>query len=56
MEANMSIEEVKLGIRKINDLEGTLNKKKIKKSHPELMRNALYYFPNWESAIDESIS
>jgi hypothetical protein len=56
MEANMSLDEVKTGIQKLNDFESNLSKKRIKKSHPELMRNALYYFPNWESAINQSIS
>jgi hypothetical protein len=56
MEVNMSIDEVIINIQKLNELESNLSKKKIKKSHPELMRNALHYFPNWEIALNKSIS
>jgi hypothetical protein len=56
MEADMTIDEVLTGIQRLIKLEENLNKKKIKKSHPQLMKNALYYFPDWESAIKKSIS
>ncbi|WP_456275275.1 hypothetical protein [Bacillus sp. AK128] len=56
MEVNMSLDEVVVGIKRLSDLEENLSKKKVKQAHPELMRNALHYFPNWESAIKQSIS
>jgi len=31
-----------------------LRKKQVKKSNPELMKNALYYFPSWEDAMEKS--
>ncbi|WP_246939370.1 hypothetical protein [Bacillus pinisoli] len=56
MEINMSMDEVMIGIRRLNDREESLSKKKVKEAHPQLMRHALHYFPNWESAIKQSIS
>lgn len=56
VEADMTVEEVMTGIQRLIKLEESMNKKKIKKSHPQLMKNALYYFPDWESAIKKSIS
>ncbi|WP_408009866.1 hypothetical protein ACJROX_06110 [Pseudalkalibacillus sp. A8] len=54
MEASMSVEEV---VQQISDLAkkegGALRKKQVKKSNPELMKNALYYFPNWDAALDQ---
>lgn len=55
MEADMTIDEVITGIQRLMKLEENMNKKKVKKSHPQLMKNALYYFPDWESAIKKSI-
>ncbi len=55
MEADMTVDEVMTGIQRLIKLEENMNKKKIKKSHPQLMKNALYYFPDWESAIKKSI-
>ncbi|ADU29139.1 hypothetical protein [Evansella cellulosilytica] len=56
MEASMSMEEVVAEIRRLQREMGALNKKKIKKLHPDLMKNALYYFPDWQHAVDKSIS
>ncbi|MEQ6375636.1 hypothetical protein RZN22_02560 [Bacillaceae bacterium S4-13-58] len=56
MEVDMSIEEVMEGIRRLHAREENLNKKRIKKSHPRLMKNALYYFSDWDHAKDNSIS
>ncbi|MDP1420102.1 hypothetical protein Q8G35_17300 [Peribacillus simplex] len=56
MEANMSVEEVVNQISKLVEKEGkTPRKKEVKKSDPELMKNALYYFPNWDNAVEHSI-
>jgi hypothetical protein len=52
----MSVEEVVNQISELMEKEGMpLRKKQIKKSNPELMKNALYYFPSWETAIEQSI-
>ncbi|WP_226038516.1 hypothetical protein [Aquibacillus saliphilus] len=56
MEVDMSMEEVIKGIRRLEKLDSNLTKKKVKKSHPQLMKNALYYFSDWEKAKDRSIS
>ncbi len=55
MEASMSLEEVVQQISNLAQQEGEApRKKQVKKSNPELMRNALYYFPNWDAAIESS--
>ncbi|MFD1735188.1 hypothetical protein ACFSCX_01295 [Bacillus salitolerans] len=56
MEADMTVEQVVSEIQQLSRGMGELNKKKIKKSHPNLMKNALYYFPDWQSAVDRSIT
>ncbi|MCQ6281057.1 hypothetical protein [Bacillus sp. EB600] len=56
METSMSVEEVMNQISELMQKEGMLlRKKQIKKSNPELMKNALYYFSSWETAIEQSI-
>lgn len=52
MEVNMSVDEVKKAIRRLENSGTPLKKKKVKKSHPELMRHALYYYPSWDDALD----
>ncbi|MDE5412112.1 MAG: hypothetical protein LPK26_03685 [Bacillaceae bacterium] len=56
MEVNMSSEEVLLEIKQLNANGANLNKKSVKKSHPQLMRSALHYYPDWDSAIEKSIT
>jgi hypothetical protein len=56
MEVNMSQNDVMVEIQQLNENGVVLNKKKLKKSHPELMRSALHYFPDWDSAVDKSTS
>lgn len=51
----MSANEVISQIKQLHEDGLILNKKKIKKSHPDLMRHALHYFPDWEHAKDKSI-
>jgi hypothetical protein len=56
MEANISVKEVVNQIAELVQKEGQpLRKKQVKKSHPELMKNALYYFPSWEEAMEKSM-
>lgn len=54
MEMDMSANEVMTSINQLHSDGQILAKKKVKKSHPELMRSALHYFPSWEHAIKES--
>ncbi|WP_332694971.1 hypothetical protein [Halalkalibacter lacteus] len=54
MEVNMNAEQVIMEIQQLSANGASLNKKKIKKTHPELMRSALHYFPNWDNAIERS--
>lgn len=55
MEASMSMEEVVNQITELIQKEGEPpRKKQVKKTNPELMKNALYYFPSWENAIEHS--
>ncbi|MDT8861631.1 hypothetical protein N0O92_15540 [Alkalihalobacillus sp. MEB130] len=54
MEVNMSAEQVLSEIQQLSAAGESLNKKKVKKSHPELMRSALHYFPNWDNALERS--
>lgn len=56
MDVTMSSSEVLQEIKRLNESGTKLNKKQIKKENPELMRNALHYFPDWDSAIERSIS
>jgi hypothetical protein len=56
MQANMSAGDVLSQISRLKSDGQSLNKKKIKHSHPELMQNALYYFPSWEHAIQNADS
>ncbi|WP_096200856.1 hypothetical protein [Bacillus sp. FJAT-45350] len=54
MEINMSREDVLTEIEKLTTSGSNLKKKIIKKENPQLMRSALHYFPDWESAITYS--
>jgi hypothetical protein len=54
MEVNMSADEVLTQIKQLQNNGGPLNKKNVKKSHPELMKSALFYFPSWEHAIQNT--
>ncbi|MGP7815668.1 hypothetical protein [Niallia sp. 01092] len=54
MEVNMTAEEVMIAIQQLQSRGENLTKKKVKQSHPDLMRHALHYFPDWNSAIAKS--
>lgn len=56
MDVTMSSAEVLEEIKRLNMSGSNLNKKHIKKANPQLMRSALHYFPDWDSAIERSIS
>jgi len=54
MDINMTPEDVMFTIKQLHSAGENLNKKKVKQSHPELMRHALHYFPDWNSAVEKS--
>ncbi|WP_167578072.1 hypothetical protein [Ammoniphilus sp. YIM 78166] len=54
MNVNMSADEVLTHIKQLQGSGTTLNKKKVKQTHPDLMRSALFYFPSWEHAIQNA--
>lgn len=56
MDVTMSSAEVLEEIRRLNSSGTSLSKKHIKKENPQLMRSALHYFPDWDSAIERSVS
>ncbi len=56
MEADMSIADVMKQIKQMQENGEALSKKAVKVSHPKLMKNALYYFPSWEHAIQNSVN
>ncbi|MED4584259.1 hypothetical protein [Brevibacillus choshinensis] len=51
MEATFGADEVINRIRSIQSNGGSVSKKQVKQTDPELMRNALFYFPSWEHAL-----
>ncbi len=48
------MEEVSNKLKNLHSQGDPLNKKKIKKSDPDLMKHALYYYPSWEHALQEN--
>ncbi|GED32253.1 MULTISPECIES: hypothetical protein [Brevibacillus] len=51
MEATFGADEVINRIKSIQSNGGSVSKKQVKQTDPELMRNALFYFPSWEHAL-----
>lgn len=54
MELNMTADDVVQSIAQLHSQGIALNKKNVKKTHPDLMKNALYYYPSWEHALEKS--
>ncbi|MBD0380686.1 hypothetical protein [Paenibacillus sedimenti] len=54
MELNMSADEVLGHIVQLHNNGESLAKKNVKKQHPDLMKNALYYYPSWEHALQKT--
>ncbi|MOA15147.1 hypothetical protein D3C78_1352890 [compost metagenome] len=59
----MSVLDITLGadevINRIKQLQSNgeaVSKKQVKQSDPELMRNALFYFPSWDHALKNANS
>ncbi|MDQ0338717.1 hypothetical protein J2S00_001503 [Caldalkalibacillus uzonensis] len=54
MDLKLSSEEVISHIRQLHQKGQPLNKKKVKRDYPDLMKSALYYYPSWEHALKEA--
>jgi hypothetical protein len=54
METSMSVQEVMTKIKQLHSDGIPLNKKKVKKTDPDLMQSALFYYPSWEHALQET--
>ncbi len=54
MEVQMSPEDVLTQITQLHNSGESIAKKSVKKSHPDLMKTALYYYPSWDHAIEKS--
>ncbi|MGG6311914.1 hypothetical protein [Paenibacillus macerans] len=51
MDATLGADEVVRRIKQLQDEGVSLSKKQVKQNDPELMRNALFYFPSWDHAV-----
>ncbi|MCR8844285.1 MULTISPECIES: hypothetical protein [Paenibacillus] len=51
MDISLQPDEVIARIRQRVSSGGSVSKKQVKQSDPELMRSALFYFPSWEHAV-----
>ncbi|MDU0330912.1 MULTISPECIES: hypothetical protein [Paenibacillus] len=51
MDATLGADEVVRRIKQLQSEGVSLSKKQVKQNDPELMRNALFYFPSWEHAV-----
>jgi hypothetical protein len=54
MDVSLTSKEVIIQIQKLQTEGNSLRKKEVKQLYPDLMRSALYYFPSWQHALDES--
>lgn len=54
MDVPLTSKEVITRIQKLHHEGKSLRKKEVKHLYPELMRSALYYYPSWQHAIEES--
>jgi lambda repressor-like predicted transcriptional regulator len=50
----MSADEVLNYIAQLHNNGESLAKKNVKKLHPDLMKNALHYYPSWDHAIQKT--
>ena len=54
MDVPFTSKEVITQIQKLQNQGDSLRKKEVKQLYTDLMRSALYYYPSWEHAIEES--
>lgn len=51
MDFTLGADEVVRRIKELQSSGGSISKKQVKQTDPELVRNALFYFPSWEHAL-----
>ncbi|GKU76326.1 hypothetical protein [Paenibacillus sp. L3-i20] len=51
MDFTLGADEVVRRIKHLQTSGSSISKKQVKQNDPELMRNALFYFPSWEHAL-----
>ncbi|WP_169729579.1 hypothetical protein [Ectobacillus panaciterrae] len=54
MDVTLTSKEVITQIQKLQNEGKSLRKKEVKQLYPDLMRSALYYYPSWQHAVEES--
>ncbi|MDR4950348.1 hypothetical protein [Neobacillus cucumis] len=54
MNVPLTSKEVITQIQKLQHEGQSLKKKEVKQLYPDLMRSALYYYPSWQQAVEES--
>lgn len=54
MNVSLTSIEVITHIQKLQHEGKSLKKKEVKQLYPDLMRSALYYYPSWQHALEES--
>lgn len=54
MDITLGADEVINRIKQLKSNGEMVSKKQVKQSDPELMRNALFYFPSWDHALRSS--
>lgn len=50
----MSVADVVAQIQQLKTNGESISKKKVKQLNPQLMQNALFYFPSWEHALQNA--
>jgi len=50
----LTSKEVITQIQNLNNEGKSLKKKEVKQLYPDLMRSALYFYPSWQHALEES--
>ncbi|MGM0867476.1 MAG: hypothetical protein ACQEWF_22705 [Bacillota bacterium] len=54
MDVKLTSNQVITQIQKLQMEGNSLRKIEVKQLYPDLMRSALYYYPSWQHAIQES--
>ena len=54
MDVLLTSKEVITQIQNLNNEGKSLKKKEVKQLYPDLMRSALYFYPSWQHALEES--
>ena len=54
MNVPLTSNDVITHIQKLQSEGQSLKKKEVKQLYPDLMRSALYFYPSWQHALEES--